>query len=134
MDIKKYPFITFSRETEGDLVVMAEFSSNLKVDLAIAKELVACRHDFTENHQHYLLIDFSNIQSVAPDAKIFLQNPETGMRNILGSAFIASNPVSALLANIFVKTPKIEPSRFFSNRKEALAWIKDLMESSRMPQ
>jgi hypothetical protein len=45
------------------------------------------------------------------------------LKNILGAAFIASNPVAALIANIFVKTPKDFIARFFSNRKEALDWI-----------
>ena len=127
MQTKKYPLLTFTKEPEGDIIYV-EYIKNLKVDLDVAKELVANRLDFTENKPYYLIIDFSNIKQITAEAKTYLQNPNTGLKNILAAAFIASNQVSALIANIFVKTPNII-SKFFSQKKEALLWIKELKKN-----
>jgi hypothetical protein len=60
------------------------------------------------------------------------QDLEIGLKNILGAAFIASNPVSTLLANIFTKTSNID-SKFLRNEKDALSWIVELKrKNSRM--
>jgi hypothetical protein len=124
MKTKKYPFTTFTKEPEGDIIYV-KYIENLKVDLDIAKELVANRLDFTENKPHYLIIDVSNVKQITAEAKKYMQSPTMGLKNILATAFIASNHVSALIANIFVKTPNVI-SKFFSSEKDALLWIKGL--------
>ncbi len=122
MKTNKSSLIIFN-SFEDSNVIFIEFSPNLKVDLSIAKQIVANRLDFTSNKKHYLVLDMSNIKNVTAEAKKFLQAPEGGLKNILGAAFIASNPVGALIANIFVKTPKDFIARFFTDKKEALDWI-----------
>lgn len=104
-------------------IVLIEFAGNLRVDLALARQIVAGRLEFTQNRDHYLIIDLSNVRHVSSEAKEFMQKPDAGLKNILGAAFIASNPVSALIANIFIKTPKDFQAKFFSNKNDALAWI-----------
>jgi hypothetical protein len=128
MGIKKYRYASLSIET-NEAIVFAEFNRSLVIDLPIAMEIVANRLEFTTNRQHYFIVDFSNVKHVSHEAKLYLQDPEGGLKNMLCSAFLASNPVSALLANIFVKTPKPIPSRFFSNKKDALKWIHELQQS-----
>ena len=114
------PATLFTATMEG--VVFAE-CNYLKVDLLIAMQIVADRLDFTNHKKHYLVFDISRVQNVTTDAKKFLQHPDGGLKNILGAALIASNPVAALIANVFVKTPKDFQARFFSNKKDALDWI-----------
>jgi hypothetical protein len=97
----------------------------MQVDITIAREIVASRLSFTENKKHYLVADVSKVRSVTSEAKLFMQKPDGGLKNILGAALIASNPVSALIANIFIKTPTNFQARFFSNRKEAIHWINE---------
>ena len=125
MKFKKYNLATFNTEDSDDIVFI-EYSQELKVDLSMAKELVANRLEFTENKKHYLILNVSNAKAVTHDAKLFMQDPENGLKNIMGAAFLASNPVSALIANIFIKSPKNFPARFFSKKQEAIDWIKDL--------
>ncbi len=122
METKKYPFSAWSKQPDCN-IVFAEFRSNLVVDLTIAMELVNNRLDFTLNQNHYFIMDFSNIKHVTQDAKLYLQDPEIGAKNILGVAYIAANPLAALLANIFVKTPKLIPAKFFYSKTEALQWM-----------
>ncbi|HTH57544.1 MAG TPA: hypothetical protein VL728_15945 [Cyclobacteriaceae bacterium] len=114
------PVMLFSATDED--VIFAECRS-LKVDLSAAMQIVADRLEFTHQKKHYFVCDLSKVQSVTAEAKKYLQHPDGGLKNILGAALIASNPVAALIANVFVKTPKDFQARFFSNRKDAFDWI-----------
>src|SRR5688500_18002884 len=116
--IEKYSPSVHYTENDSD-IVFAEFPNNLKVDLVKAKEIVANRLGLMQDRKHFLVIDISNVREVTQDAKEFMQRGGMGLKNILGAAFIATNPVSALIANIFIKTPKDFEARFFSNKEEA---------------
>ena len=108
--------------TTADDVIFAE-CRYLKVDLSAAMQIVTDRLNFTNHKKHYLVFDMSRVQNVTTEAKKYLQHPEGGLKNILGAALIASNPVAALIANVFVKTPKDFQARFFSNKNDAFDWI-----------
>jgi hypothetical protein len=126
---KKYSL--FKIEQNHDIICVV-FNKNLKVDIEIANQLVSDRLDFTQNKNYYYIIDLSNVRQITPDAKFFMQRSDGALKNILGAAFIASNPVSALLANIFIKAEKDFPSKFFSKMNDALDWIHEL-KSKRRP-
>lgn len=111
---------TFS--TADNDVIFAE-CKHLKVDLSAAMEIVAERLEYTGHKKHYLVFDMSKVRNVTAEAKKFLQQSDGGLKNILGAALIASNPVAALIANVFVKTPKDFHARFFADKKDALEWI-----------
>jgi hypothetical protein len=123
MITKKFPCLVISKPDTQCNIVQVEFNPNLKVDLAMAREIVSYRLEFTENKAHYLVVDMSNVRQVTTEAKEFMQSIEGGLKNILGAALIASNPVSALIANIFIKSPANFQARFFSNKEDANAWI-----------
>jgi hypothetical protein len=112
----------FSISDNND-VVFVEFPKDLQVTIDMAKEMVAARLHFTQNRKHYLILDMSNIKNITNEAKNYMQMPEGGLKNILGAALIASNPVSVLISNVFVKTPKNFQAKFFQNKKDALDWI-----------
>jgi hypothetical protein len=123
---KKYPYIT-CRTQSGSNIVFAEYATDLKVSLDIAKDIVTNRMEFTENKEHYVVIDISNVKEVTAEAKEYMQHPEGGLKNILGAAFIANNPVAEMLANIYVKTPMDFEARFFRRKEEAVSWITGYM-------
>ena len=122
----KYSF--FKIEKEND-VICVEFSKDLKIDGDTAEKLVSDRINFAKGIQYYYVIDLSNIRQITPEAKYFMQNSEKALSNILGVAFVAQNPVSVLLANIFVKTEKNFPSKFFNKMTEAIDWIVELKKN-----
>ncbi|HTJ50349.1 MAG TPA: hypothetical protein VL443_12905 [Cyclobacteriaceae bacterium] len=122
MKTEEYPLIICCTEESSD-VVFVEFPDNLRVDLTAAQQMVAGRLEFTQDKNHYLVIDLSNVRHVSTEAKEFLQRPDAGLKNILGAAFIASNPVSALIANIFIKTPMKFQAKFFWKKDDAFDWI-----------
>jgi hypothetical protein len=124
---KKFPYVICSREEGGD-IIYAEFPDPIRVDLAIARELVANRLSFSKNQAHYYILDLSNVKEITTEAKDFMQSPEGGLKNILGGALIATNPVSKLIANIFTKTRKDFRAQVFSNKIEAFRWITEEKE------
>ena len=124
MLIKEYPLVRFERGEESDLV-FAEFIDIMNVDLKTAIEIVHCRLDFTANKEHYLVADMSQVREVTSQAKEFMQDPAGGLKNILAAALIGSNPLSVLWANIFIKTPKNFPAKFFWNKSDAVQWINE---------
>jgi len=122
MIAEKYPLVVFYSEMSSD-IIYAEFPNNLKIDLPVAREIVANRFDLTKGKNHYIIVDVSNVRKITSEAKDYLQRPDAGLKNILGAAFIATNPVSAMIANIFVKTPKDFQAKFFSTKDAAFQWI-----------
>src|SRR5258706_14447537 len=97
----KYPMVIFYSDRNSD-IIFAEFPGNLKIDLAVAREIVANRLDFAKGSKHFVIIDVSNVKDITPEAKDYMQARETGQKNILGAAFIATNPVTAFFANILI--------------------------------
>jgi hypothetical protein len=124
MITQQFPYVSYSREEDSD-IIYAEFPSGIKVDISVARELVANRLDFSQNRKHYYVLDISNVKEITTDAKDFMQSPEGGLKNILGGAFIATNPISNLIANIFVKTRMNFHARVFLSKREALNWINE---------
>ena len=104
-------------------ILFAEFTDSVKIDLELAKQIVAGRLDFAKEKKHYLIIDVSNARQISTEAKEYLQRPDTGQKNVLGAAFIATNPVSALIAHIFIKTQKDFEAKCFTTEDEAFQWI-----------
>jgi hypothetical protein len=119
---KKYPYVTCRTKSDSN-IVFAEYATDLKVSLDIAKDIVASRIEFTENKHHYVVLDISNIKDVTAEAKEYMQHPEGGLKNILAAAFIANNPVAELLASIYVKTPMDFEAKLFRKKEEAVSWI-----------
>lgn len=125
MRSKSYPLSNLTLLEDEDILYV-EYCRGLEINLHNAKEIVANRFEFMQDAEHYMIIDATNIKSVSPEARSYLLDLNYGTKNILASAIIASNPVSALLANIFIKSSKNFPSRFFSKKVDALKWIKEL--------
>lgn len=124
MIVKEYPLVTYA--IDSDDIVISTITNVKHLDLQSAEELVRSRLDFMLDKKHYILIDMSKIQKFTLEAKHYMQDPEKGLKNILGAAFIASNPISILIANVFIKTRSNFPTKFFSGKNEALKWIKDI--------
>lgn len=124
METQTTPLMHFRLLDPNGEIIFAELVAKTKIDLVMARELVSQRLAFTANRAHFLIADISKVRSITADAMDYMQHPDGGLTNIAGAALIASNPVSALLANIFIKTPKKFPARFFSNEIDAVNWVR----------
>ena len=130
MKTKNYKYVTCTKL--GDHIFLAEYAKNLSVDLAVAREIVSNRLEFTNKEEQYAVIDLSNIKDVTAEAKQYLQHTEGGLQKLKAAAFFATNPVATLLANVYAKTPAPFESRFFSSKDLALDWIKERMEEDKI--
>ena len=115
-----------SRADHTHRIYFAWFNDNVRVDLETARNIVATRLETMQEGTHFLIIDISNVREVTPEAREFLLRPDSGLKNIVGAAFVVNNPVAALLGNVFAKTAKTFPSRVFVHRDDAFSWIKSM--------
>lgn len=125
MKTKMYPFCTLSILEDEDTIYI-EYCHNLEINLSSAEDIVSSRMDFAPDKKHYLIVDATNVKSVSREAKNYLLDPEYGTKNIIAAAMIAGNPVSSMLANIFIKSSKNFPSRYFAKKSDAIKWINEL--------
>lgn len=112
---------------EDDAIVFATYVPKLEITMDIAREMVDNRISFVGNQSHYILIDFTNVRSVTKEARDYMNNPDGGLKGILGGAFLSNNVVATLFVNLYLKVsnPSI-PAKFFTNIEDALDWLKKI--------
>lgn len=127
MNIKSYRFVTCCMEPDNN-ILFCNYHENMHVDIKIAEELVNNRLDFTKNMKHYLISRFSPIRYLSYEAIQYLKDPENGLKNILGAAFVVNDTASAEVAEIFIRSYKKFPARCFDSEIKAIKWIGELKE------
>lgn len=127
MNEKKYRYITIWTDDSNPDIIFGIYSPKLEIDLAIAKELIENRLDYSEQRPVYTLIDFTNVKSVTKEARDFMNSPEGGLKGLLGGAFLSNNVVGTLFINLYLKVSHpVIPAKFFTNKNEALTWLKKI--------
>jgi hypothetical protein len=125
-DIKEYGTTTFWKEEEEDIIFF-KYSPKLEMSIDVAKEIVANRLEYSGGKPKYTLIDFTNVKTVTKEARDYMNNSEGGLKGILGGAFLSNNVVATLFVNLYLKVsnPSV-PAKFFTDRDEALSWLKKI--------
>jgi hypothetical protein len=125
VEFRKYKNISFSKI--DDEVIFFSYSPKLEIDISIAKELIRNRLEYCQGRSYFALIDFSNVKSVTKEARDYMNDPEGGLRGILGGAFLSDNIVSTLFVNLYLRINKpVVPAKFFTKKEEALAWLENI--------
>jgi hypothetical protein len=128
MDIKSYRFVTCFVEPENDILFF-NCQQSLEIDLPLAKELVLNRLEFTKNKKHYMIQQISPSLDIDYEALQYLKDPDKGLKNLKGVAYLASNQSSVQIADVLIKGgQKKVPSKVFATEKEAIQWIENLKE------
>jgi hypothetical protein len=124
MNEVKYRHITIWTEDLYPDIIFGIYSPKLVIDISMAKELVDNRLDFTQGKPVYTMIDFTNVKSVTKEARDYMNNPEGGLKAVLGGAFLSNNVVATLFINLYLKVnnPSI-PAKLFTNKAEAIHWL-----------
>jgi hypothetical protein len=126
-DYKEYRTVTFWREEIEDDIIFFKYSPKLEINIDVAKEIVTSRLEYCAGKACYTLIDFTNVKSVTKEARDYMSNPESGLRGILGGAFLSNNVVATLFVNLYLKVSNpIVPAKFFTNRDEAIRWLRKI--------
>jgi hypothetical protein len=122
--IKQYKTTTFWMEDDPDILFF-QYTPKIEIDITIAKEIINSRFDYTRGRPMYTLIDFSNVKSVTKEARDYMNDPEGGLKGILGGAFLSNNAVSTLFVNLYLRINKpTVPAKFFTRKEDALNWLK----------
>jgi hypothetical protein len=121
--------ITFGK-IENDIIFF-KYKPSIEIDIHIAKDMVEKRMAYTQGDDVYTLIDFTNVKSVTKEARDYMNNPDGGLRGILGGAFLSNSIVSTLFVNLYLKvnSPAV-PAKLFTNTEDALLWIKKIKTGS----
>jgi hypothetical protein len=123
-DQKEYRTTTFWKEDDDDIIFF-KYSPKLEITIDVAKEIVASRLEYCAGRPCYTLIDFTNVKSVTKEARDYMNSPDGGLKGILGGAFLSNNVVATLFVNLYLKVSNpVIPAKFFTNREEALRWLK----------
>jgi hypothetical protein len=124
-DYKEYKNISFWKE--DDDIIFFNYAPKIEIDINIAKELIKNRLEYAKGEPTYTLIDFSNVKSVTKEARDYMNDPEGGLKGILGGAFLSNSVVTTLFINLYLKINKPSvPAKFFTKKEEALNWLKEL--------
>ncbi len=114
------PYISIWKE-EG--IINCVFTDNLIINIETAQHCVNERVLFSEGQAYPCLINLRGVKSMNRDAREYLATEGTHL--IKAGAFLTSSALTKMLGNMFlaINKPNI-PSRLFSNRATAIAWLK----------
>jgi hypothetical protein len=125
IDKKEFTNITFWKLEDN--IISFKYAPHIEINLTMAIDLVNKRLDYTEGKAVYTLIDFTNVKSVTKEARDYMNSADGGLKGILGGAFLSNSVVATLFINLYLKvsSPAI-PAKFFTNREDALSWLKKI--------
>lgn len=106
-----------------DNILFATYKKGLKVNLAIAREIVRARLAFTQGRKYPVIVFDAGVISMSKEARDYLKSPE-GNKDLLAGAIIQNTPVAMAISNffLFVSMPNI-PAKTFTNVEAALRWL-----------
>ncbi len=103
------------------------FDVDAEIELSDAKEIVnniATRHP---DGKYPLLIDVCRIRSISAEARDYFVSA-SAQKYRIAEALIVETTASRLFAGFYIRFHKPEsPSKLFTNREEALFWLKSFL-------
>lgn len=104
-------------------LLTATFKEGLRIDLEVAKEIVAARLKFTGGKMLQVLIINHGVISMDKPARDYLASKE-GTRAIKAAAIVLRSSFGSMLGNFFLKVNRPEmPVRIFYNEIKAIRWL-----------
>ena len=124
MDIQREesPYLTLVVE---DGILIGTYTAGIKVDLKVAKQMVEFRLIFSAGKSYPFFADVREVKMINKEARDYFASSE-GIKGIIATAVFVDNFVSKTIGNFFINfsRPAI-PTRIFSNRSEAINWLKE---------
>ena len=105
---------------QDDGVLHLQWDHRIVVEGSDAKAAMATVNEICQGTPHPMLVDMATTKSVTREARSVFSIPCDANR----IALLGSSPVDSVIANFFLglHTPPC-PTRFFTSRSEALAWL-----------
>ncbi|GAB4100373.1 STAS/SEC14 domain-containing protein [Sinomonas halotolerans] len=106
----------------ADGILHLQWDQRIVVEGADARAAMAKVNEICQGAPHPMLVDMATTRSVTREGRAVFSIPCDASR----IALLGSSPVDRVIANFFlgVHTPPC-PTRFFTSRSEATAWLLD---------
>ena len=128
-----YKAASFWKEAD-DNILFFKYAPKLEMTIESAKEIVRSRLEYCRGESMYVLIDGTNLKSATKEARDYMNSPEGGLKGVLGGAFLSNSVVATLVINLFLKMSHLPiPARFFTNKEEAIKWIRKIKAEKLQP-
>jgi hypothetical protein len=109
-------------ELQDDLLI-GTYKKGLKMTLAIVKEIVKTRMEFTEYKPVVTIVYNAGVISMTKEARDYLSGEE-GSRGFIAAALVLESPFSSFLGNFYLTVSKPRmPSKSFTKTSAALKWL-----------
>lgn len=132
-DHKEYDTASFWKEDEDDILFF-KYAPRLEMTIEVAREIVRSRLEYCKGASMYVLIDATNIKSATKEARDYMNSNEGGLKGVLGGAFLSNSVVATLAINLFIKVSNHPiPARFFTNKHDAIKWLKKVRAERLQP-
>jgi hypothetical protein len=105
-------------------ILVASYKTGLKINLAIAMEIVKARLAFTNNQNIPVMILNQGIVSIEKEARDFLSS-KNGIKGVKAAAIVLKTPFGSFLGNFLISvTRPAMPAKIFSTEEAAMQWLK----------
>jgi hypothetical protein len=107
-----------------DGILFALYKKDAVIGLQAAKELVALRKNISKGASYPCLIYIKNIKAMSKEARTYFAGQEA-TEGIIKGAFVTDSTFTMVMGNLFLTLDKpLVPSKLFTNKKEAIEWLK----------
>lgn len=111
-----------------DGILLGPYPPDFRIDLEIAKRIVQERLDFVNGQSFPALIDTTEVKSITKEARDYF-NSDIAAAGISSAAIIVGSVFMSYIANFMIKVNwrrNKMPMRVFTDKNEALNWLKSL--------
>lgn len=114
------PYINYKIEND---VLISTYKNDARIDLEIAKKLVAQRLSFQNGNDYLSLTDARHVKSATKDARDYLAKHDEGL---IASAILGEGYVSNMIINMFITFSRHRiPVKAFQDSQTALKWLNE---------
>jgi hypothetical protein len=111
-------------------ILQVTYVNNLKINLAIAKDIVQTRRSFTQDQVIPVMIFSKGLSSIDKPAREFLASAE-GVNGLSAAAILVHSPFGSFLGNFFLTVNKTGiPVKIFSNQARAEKWLRKFIDKT----
>ncbi len=121
------------KKTENDIIefwiedgiMYSKFKKQVAGGLEDIKKIIEARHEISEMQKQYWCYDFTGIKAYSKEARDYAEIH--GQEYLHATAAIINSFVTSFILNIFMKlkSPKV-PLKAFTNKEDAVAWLREL--------
>jgi hypothetical protein len=118
------PFVHFLMQ---DGLLIATYKKGLKINLAVAQQVVDSRLEFTGGIEMPVLIQSEGQVTMDKEARDFLASPRA-TEGLIAAAMVLRNPFDWALGSFFLHLRKpAMPSRVFTHYDSAVKWLRNFV-------